>query len=102
MTPVDAELLSAAVVSWTGMGRTPWPGRDPRLVAQDFGAERAAVLMPLVKRLAEEFYAVDAGFLSADLNEMGDRASAKFSLLHPELSDEAVKALAWCYTWDYK
>jgi hypothetical protein len=33
---------------------------------------------------------------------MGDIASADFRSRHPDLCDEAVEALAWCYTFDYK
>jgi hypothetical protein len=33
---------------------------------------------------------------------MGDRAAAEFRVRHAELSDEAVAALAWCYSYDFK
>jgi hypothetical protein len=49
-----------------------------------------------------DFYASDARFAVADLTEMGDVAVDHFRKAHPEVSDEAVRALAWCYTYDYK
>jgi hypothetical protein len=33
---------------------------------------------------------------------MGNRAAEDLSKLQPEVSEDAVKALAWCYTFDYK
>jgi hypothetical protein len=40
--------------------------------------------------------------VAKDLVEMGAIASAQFRQKHPEISDEAIRALAWCYTYDYK
>jgi hypothetical protein len=33
---------------------------------------------------------------------MGDVASREFRALHPEVSDQAIEAFAWCYTFDCK
>jgi hypothetical protein len=33
---------------------------------------------------------------------MGDVAASQFREAHPELSDEAVAAPAWWYTFDFK
>jgi hypothetical protein len=33
---------------------------------------------------------------------MARQASAEFAAKHPDISAEAVKALAWCYTFDYR
>jgi hypothetical protein len=98
----DAELLSAAIVVWTGWGRTSWPARDERFVAEAFGAEHAAVLLAEIRQLEDDFYSSDARFISEDLGEMGKRAAVQFRSRHPELAEEAVRALAWCYTYDYK
>jgi hypothetical protein len=34
--------------------------------------------------------------------EMGDRAAEQFRMSHPEFSHDAVRALRWCYAYDYK
>ncbi|MEV0431257.1 hypothetical protein [Micromonospora sp. NPDC050495] len=99
---VPAELLSEAVLTWTGWGRTTWPAQDERLVIERFGNERAAGLLPMIRQLEDDFYRSDARFATADLAEMGDAAAAEFRIRHPEVSDAAVRALAWCYTFDYK
>lgn len=95
-------ILSEALVVWTGWGRTTRPVRDENLVVQEFGAEQAVVLLPRITQLEDEFYASDARFTAADLREMGEVAAAQFRSKHSEVSEEAVKALAWCYTFDYK
>ena len=98
----SAVRLSEAVVTWTGWGRTPGPARDERLVVEAFGADEAADLMPMIRQLEDDFYASDARFSAPDLEQMGEAAAADFQVRHPEISEAAVKALAWCYTYDYK
>ena len=98
----DSALVSEAVVVWTGLRETTWPARaEDRLVAY-FGQKAALELLPIVRALEDDFYRSDARFTAATLEEMAGTASARFRALHPEISDEAVAALAWCYTYDYK
>jgi hypothetical protein len=79
--PLDAAELSAALIVWTGWGQTPWPQ---------------------LRKLEDDFYATDARLVDPDLETMARIAADEFRRLHPEISDDAVQALTWCYTWDYK
>jgi hypothetical protein len=99
---VSSELLGHAIVLWTGMGATSWPKPDPQRVVALYGPVAAARLMSLVDRLYDDFYASDARRFAPDLAAMGDQAAAEFRVKHPEIADDAVEALARCYTWDYK
>jgi len=99
---VDAQELSRAIVVWSGWGETSWPARDEARVLDEFGHERAAELIPRIREAKDEFYASDARFLVADLANMAEQAKADFRRGRSDLSDEAVAALAWCYTYDYK
>lgn len=94
--------LSQAIIAWTGWGQTPYPRRDEARVAECLGKDVAVALMPFVKRLENEFYASDAAHRGADLKALGDSAAAEFRVAHPELSSDAVDALAWCYIFDWK
>jgi hypothetical protein len=94
--------VSDAIVVWTGYGSTASPRRDERALVEAFGEEEALDLLQMIRRLEEEFYASDARHTAPGLKEMGDVSAAQFRSLHPELSEEAVQALAWCYTYDYK
>ena len=97
--PSAAE-ISEAIVVWTGWA-VEYPARDDRRVVDRFG-KRAHDLVQIVRRLQDEFYESDARFTVAGLGGMGDAAAARFRELHPELTNEAVEAFAWCYTYDYK
>ena len=50
----------------------------------------------------DEFYLSDAKHTAADLVEMGEMATKEFKTKHPEVADEVLKALAWCYTFDFR
>lgn len=102
MEAVSENVLSQAVVVWTGWDTATWPRRDEHRLVEEFGADAAATLLPLVRGLADDFYATDAHLTVAGLSEMGAVATARFTARHPEISDEAVKALEWCYTFDHK
>jgi hypothetical protein len=102
ITVDDASMISEAIVLWTGKGRTPWPQRDENRVVERFGPDKARDLMPVVRNLEKEFYKSDAEFTVADLAEMMDVASAQFEKLHPELTNEAIEAFAWCYAYSKK
>jgi hypothetical protein len=99
---LDMSLVSQAIVIWTGWGQTAWPARDEARLVQHLGSETAAEIFPCIRELEADFYASDARFTAADLKEMGDKAAVHFRKAHPEISEDAVEALAWCYTWDYK
>ena len=56
--------------------------------------------LPRIRELNGDFYASDARNVVSDVTEMGDRAAVESVRAHAELSDEAIAALAWCYTYD--
>lgn len=102
MTPEEWQRVGEAILVWSGWGRSSWPSRNDELVAKCFGRETAATLLPLIRQLEDEFYASDARHTAADLAEMASISSQQFVAKYPELPDDAVRALAWCYTFDYK
>ena len=102
MTVTDDAAVSEAIVLWTGYGRTTWPARDEERLVVEFGSELATELVPLVRQREDDFYRSEARLTAVDLETMAAVASAEFRALHPETTVEAVAALAWCYTFDYK
>lgn len=98
---MEDEILTRAVVVWTGWGTEAWPTRDDN-VLKEFGPERGLDLVQAVHRLKDDLYKSDAKFTAPDLATMGDRAAEQFRVRHPEIGEDAVEALAWCYTYDYK
>jgi hypothetical protein len=78
----DARLLSRAIASWTGYENSFEPCRDGWRVVNRFGPEEAARLLPRVEHLERELFAF---------------GPVVFRSTHPELSEEAKRALEWCY-----
>lgn len=99
---LSASQLSQAIVVWSGWGQTSRPARDETRLVEKYGSDVAADLLPRIRHLEDAFYTSDASFTVADIKEMGDVAADQFRKSHPEISDDAVRALAWCYTYDYK
>ena len=71
-------------------------------MVEQFGKDVAVDLLPIVKALEDDFYGSEARHRAPTLKEMGDQAASEFRLRHPEISEDAVQALAWCYTYDYR
>lgn len=94
--------MSQAVALWLGWQLTAWPQRDEQRVVAHLGVDGAVAVMPLVRAWEDDFYRSDARSTAPGLVEMGEKASAHFRSAHPEATEEAIDALAWAYTWDYK
>ena len=101
MTPEEWRQLGEAIVIRSGYGRRSFPARDDDAVVAHFGKDVADTLLPVVRQLEQEFYASEA-YKLGDLAEVERTAMQDFALKHPELSEQAVRALGWCYTYDYK
>lgn len=98
---VDEE-LSAAVVAWTGWGSASWPIRDDEAFLARHGGQRGVELLARVRAAEDDFHASRAHVDAPSLAAMGERAAEEFRRSRPEVSEAAVRALAWCYTYDYK
>ena len=94
--------LGEAVLVWSGWGETSYPVRDERLVLLHFGSTIGNQLLPLLRALVDDFYSSDARLRALNLVEMARLSEDEFARKHPCLSRESVRALAWCYTFDYK
>lgn len=95
-------VISDAVVVWTGFGEAPSPDRDLQRLVEHFGPEVATEVVPQLRALEDDFYASEAIHHIADLAEATEAAASEFRERHPGLSEDAVRALAWCYSYDFK
>lgn len=98
----DGGVISEAVVVWTGFGQTPSPDRDLQRLVGHFGPEVATEVVPQLRALEDDFYSSAASHDIADLAEATESAASEFRERHPGLSEDAVRALAWCYSYDLK
>jgi len=111
------EALSAAMLIWigrkdetfverllirAGWWRDSWPnGNDERLLRK-IGRAKAHELLPQLHELKDDFYRSKAWKVASELEDMAKMAATEFQPRHPELSEEAVRALAVCYVWHHK
>ena len=94
--------LSNATVLFLGYGRASWPQRDEATLARELGAEKAAALREQIDALCDEMQRIDVDWSTCSLAEAGDDARAAMRLRHPELSDDALDALRWQFTYFWK
>lgn len=95
------ELLSSAVVTHLGKGRSPFPVNDDEAVRELAGSE-SADLLPRVRNLEDEMMAVPIDWSSTSLSDGGDEARRALAERHPELSDGALDALRWMFTYNWR
>lgn len=98
---METSQISEALVIYTGRGASPFPIRSLERLAERFGPAAASDLAAEVTRLDEEFYATEPAS-DESLDAAADRAAAVFAARHPDLTRDAVDALRWCYTYDWK
>lgn len=98
----DAALISQAVVTWITGSERPYPSVDDAQVVARYGPETAARLFPALRQLESDCFASDAAHRGADIAEVAALARADLRLAHPELSDEAVRALTNLYAFRWK
>ena len=96
----DSSELIDAVRIWSGWGQYRWPQRDDSRLRSKLGNAEAERLLPIIKKLQEDFYGSNAYLKAIDLAEMETLAKAQFQQLHPNVSEEIASVFAWCYTFD--
>jgi hypothetical protein len=97
---LDGAELTDAMRIWAGWGTCRVPCREDARIEALFETAEAEALLAIIGRLEEDFYASDAYRTAPNLESMVERATADFRRLHPDVSDEIVRVLAWCYTHD--
>ncbi|MEZ5654250.1 MAG: hypothetical protein R3E87_27255 [Burkholderiaceae bacterium] len=98
----DWHLLGRALVLWARPPGARYPQRSDQRVLDEFGVEVGSWLVPIIKKLADDYYATDAQWTVRDLGEAGRVASDAFMARNPHVPLEAVRTLEWCFTWDFK
>ncbi|PZS31617.1 MAG: hypothetical protein DLM58_11355 [Pseudonocardiales bacterium] len=75
--------------------------RSVERLSEHFDTLKASDLAVEAARLDEEFYEIEPAN-GESLNEAADHAAAILATHHPGLTKDAVDALRWCYTYDWR
>jgi hypothetical protein len=94
--------LSEAVVLFLGYGIDSTPARHSAKLVERFGAQRAAILQAQVNALRSEIGSIHIDWKLHTLVTGSDFAQAHMKVHHPELSKEALNALSWEFSWDWR
>jgi hypothetical protein len=93
--------LGRATILYLGFGHASWPQHDETGLVREFG-ERAPVLMETIRRLREEMGRVPVDWSTHTLASATDTVRGEMKRRHPELSDTALDALAWEFSYNWK
>lgn len=100
MTNYDPRVISEAIAIWLGWHLISWPQRSSKRLAQTYGETAVPELLPILKGLKKEFDSADVSAVLSSLSDMGDAAAAQFRPKHPEITEDAIQALRWAFTFD--
>jgi hypothetical protein len=93
--------ISAAILTYEGVGRSPFPLSDSQGVIAQFGA-KSTVLLEEIAAIGREMDDLRPDWSKETLIGATKRMGATIKGLHPELDDAAVKALEWGYSYGWK
>ncbi len=96
------EVGSEAVVLFLGRGSSSFPTRCPEQLVARFGEERAEELRRYVEGLLGEASSRSVDWTQRSLAIATAEYEAEVRSGHPELSDEAVAALGWEFSYAWK
>ena len=94
--------VSAAVVLFLGFGTEMMPGRLFDRLVSEFGSGRARQLAERVVELTNEIARVHVDWSEHTLVSGTALARTEMQKQHPELSDAALDALAWQFSFDWR
>lgn len=95
------ETLSRAVVEYLAKGRSSFPRSDEHAVAALAGDD-AGSMLARVRGIIDEMLAIEIDWSESSLSEGARTARATMASQHPELSDEALDALHWMFSYSWR
>ncbi|MBO0728489.1 MAG: hypothetical protein J2P57_04470 [Acidimicrobiaceae bacterium] len=93
--------LSEAIVAYLQRGKAPSPRADAKAV-RSIALSDPGELVARVTALVEESVAVPVDWSTLSLGDAGRAAAAEMARRHPELSQEALDALSWNFTFQWR
>lgn len=94
--------LSEAVVLCTGYGVTQTPALNSAKLAEIYGQQKGAELFNDVLRLTNEAAQIQIDWLNSDLEAAGKTVHVEMHNRYPQLDSQALDAIAWKFTYDWR
>ncbi len=101
MAAVD-DALSRALIVFTQRGNANSPRADGAAVVAEFGSERGPALLADVTEIFREADSLAPGLPPLPLPEATRQVKQVMAQRHPELSEEAIAALGWKWSFDWR
>ena len=98
---VDGE-VSAALVAYLGRGRSAAPLRDAEACRSSAAHSDPDDLLARVVAIVDDTTSTTSNWTDLSLAEGGRLAEGHTAARYPDLSDTAVAALAWSFTYDWR
>ncbi len=102
---MNDHILNQAIVAYLGKaGSAAYPGKDEAAVtavAEGANADPAE-LLARVRAIDAEFMGVKVDWESLSLEEGGDEAKRVMAARYPQLDEDALEALRWKFTYDWR
>ena len=96
------EELSQAIVVCFGFGVSASPIRDNSKVLEVFGRTKGQELLDQIDHLIKEANQTPVDWTNATLEEAGDLVRSSVNSRYPGLTDRALNAIAWKFTFDWR
>lgn len=94
--------LSQAIITYLGKGRSSFPRTDEEAVLALEGDTESSALLEKVVALTAEMMSIEIDWSNHTLPEGGDEALRVMAGRHPELTDDALVALRWMFTYNWR
>lgn len=94
--------LRQALVLYLGYGSTPYPVADGAKVVEVYGQQMGAALISDVLKLTDEVNQIKIDWSNVSLEVAGKIVRAEIHNRYPFLGDQALDAIAWKFTFDWR
>ncbi len=94
--------LSRAVVLFLGAGVSSFPAINPARLIQEFGDARGVELGVEVAAFLDELGRIEVDWTVHNLQSATEMAEQRMAARHANLTDEAIKALGWKFSFGWR
>jgi hypothetical protein len=99
MTPIDYNILSKAMPCLLGYGYTPYPQQGKGRLGSVFGVELAEQIEPTLDQILTKINDRWLDWNARKPDNSCTMAKEEARSMYPELSEEALVAIEWAFTW---